>query len=248
MTLRADETGGMFPPDLERATERLYAAFAHHPLPPDMEEACEHCVDPEVVGRFVRTPLRDLAPDQLGIYLSNPGTWGNGTELPHLVPRLLQAYAGGEMTHWWSPETVAYRIHGRWQDRSPAERTAVEEFFRAWWRWTLTSFPSTNPAWDLLDAVATLGLDVGPYLADFAELPGEEPARQLAEVLDSWRWGGSLSEEAERTLRSWLVGGTPGRLLWEAAVASAVAPVADELTEAAELADLLRDALNEEGV
>ncbi|PWR14202.1 hypothetical protein DKT69_17520 [Micromonospora sicca] len=237
----------MFPPDLERTKDRLYAAFAHHRLPPDME-ACDHCVDPAEVELFRCTPLRDLAPDQLGTYLSNPGTWGDGTELPHLVPRLLEGYAIGEMADWWSPETVACRIEQRWRDWSPAERSAVEEFFRAWWRWTLTSCPATNPAWDLLEAVASLGLDVGGYLADFAELSGEEPARHLAEVLDSWAWGGLLPEDAKRVVGRWLVAGTPARLLWEAAVTSAPSPVADELTKAAELADLLRGALADEGV
>ncbi|MGY0003529.1 hypothetical protein [Micromonospora sp. I033] len=240
----------MFPPDLERAKDRLYAAFAHHALPPGMAEACDHCVDPEEVDAFLRTPLRALTPDQLGTYLSNPGTWGDGTELPHLAPRLLEAYAGGEMADWWYPELVAERISARWQDRSPAERSAVVGFYRVWWRWTLTSWPSTNPAWDLLTAVATLGLDVGTYLADFTELTGEVPARHLAEVVDSWSWGGpgSLPEDAKRVVRRWLADGTPARLLWEAAVADAASPVADELTTAAEHADLLRDALAEEAV
>ncbi|MEU0151197.1 hypothetical protein [Micromonospora fulviviridis] len=238
----------MFPPDLERATDRLYAAFAHHRLPPGMATACDHCVDPAEVEEFLRTPLRDLAPDQLGVYLSNNGTWGDGTELPHLVPRLLEGYATGEMEHWWSPETVARRIEQRWRDWSPAERSAVEVFFRAWWRWTLASWPSTNPAWDVLEAVAELDLDVGAYLADFAKLPGEEPARHLAEVVDSWTWGGRLPEGAKPVLSRWLVGGTPAQLLWGAAVALAESPVGEELTKAAELADLLRDALAEKGV
>jgi hypothetical protein len=157
----------MFPPDLERATDRLYAAFAHHRLPPGMAEACDHCVGPAEVDAFLRTPLRALTPRQLGTYLSNPGTWGDGT--------------------------------------------------------------------------------VGPYLADLSELTGEVPARHLAEVVDAWSWGGSrsLSEDANRVLRRWLVDGTPGRLLWEAAVAVAGSPVAGELTRAAEHADLLRDALAE---
>ncbi|MET7807363.1 hypothetical protein [Micromonospora chersina] len=239
----------MVPPDLERATERLYAAFAHHRMPSDMT-ACDHCVDPADVDLFRRTPLRALSPNQLGTYLSNHGTWGDGTELPHLAPRLLEAYAGGEMADWWWPEFVAERIHARWRDRSPAERSAVEDFFRAWWRWTLTSWPSTNPAWDLLTAVATLGLDLGSYLADFTELTGEVPARHLAEVVDSWSWGGptSLAEDADRVVRRWLADGTPARLLWEAAVAAAASPAADELTSAAEHADLLRDAMAEGAV
>ncbi|WP_262282663.1 hypothetical protein [Micromonospora sp. MA102] len=235
----------MVPPDLERATDRLYAVFAHHPMPPDMT-ACDHCVDPAEVDLFRRTPLRALTPKQLGTYLSNPGTWGDGTELPHLVPRLLAAYASGEMADWWWPGHVTSRIHASWQHWSPEERTAVTGFVRSWWRRTLTSWPSTNPVPDVLEAVVALDLDVEEYLSDFAELPGDTPARQLAAFVDNWRWGSSLPEDAQRAVRRWLIGGTPGRVLWEAAVARAGCPAGDELTEAAELVDVLRDMLRGE--
>ncbi|GAB3074389.1 hypothetical protein GCM10027186_32540 [Micromonospora schwarzwaldensis] len=220
---------------MERAGERLYAVFAGHPMPADMA-ACEHCVDPADVDHFRRTPLHALTPDQLGSYLSNPGTWGDGSELPHLVPRLLTAYAAGEMTDQSWPDTLARRIAGHWADWTPAERSAVEDFLRAWWRSTLTSWPSDHPAEDILDAVAALDLDLGPYLADFAELPGQTPSRHLAEVV---RWS-APDERSRRELDRWLTSDIPAGLLWAAAVADAGTPLGDELVEAADLADLLR--------
>ncbi|MCZ7434922.1 hypothetical protein O7598_00810 [Micromonospora sp. WMMC241] len=225
----------MWAGEVERAGERLYAVFARHPMPSDMA-ACEHCVDPADVDRFRRTPLRALNPEQLGGYLGNSGTWGDGSELPHLVPRLLTAYAGGEMTDWWWPATVTRRIGEQWAVWTPAERDAVEGFLRAWWRWTLTSWPSTCPAEEVLDAVAALELSVDPYLADFAELPGEAPIRHLAEIV---RWS-APNERSGRELARWLASDVPAELLWTAAVAGAGTPLGDELVEAADLVDLLR--------
>ncbi|MFI7072457.1 hypothetical protein [Micromonospora sediminicola] len=225
----------MWTGEVKRAGERLYAVFARHPMPSEME-ACEHCVDPAEVDRFRRTPLRALTPDQLGSYLGNPGTWGDGSELPHLVPRLLTAYAAGELTDWWWPSNGTRRIGAQWAGWTSAERDAVEDFLRAWWRWTLTSWPSVQPAEDMLDAVAALGLSLDPYLADFAELPGEAPTRHLAEVV---RWS-APDERSGRELARWLTSDTPAELLWTAAVARAGTAVGDELVEAADLADLLR--------
>ena len=221
--------------EVKQAGERLYAVFARHPMPDDMA-ACEHCVDPADVDRFRRTPLRALTPDQLGSYLSNPGTWGDGSELPHLVPRLLTAYAAGEMTDQSWPDTLARRIAGHWADWTPVERSAVEDFLRAWWRSTLTSWPSEHPAEDILDAVAVLELDLGPYLADFAEMPGQASSRHLAEIV---RWS-APDERSRRELDRWLTSDIPAELLWAAAVADAGTPLGDELAEAADLAALLR--------
>ncbi|MFI7217826.1 hypothetical protein [Micromonospora maritima] len=204
-------------------------------MPADMA-ACEHCVDPADVDRFRRTPLRALTPDQLGSYLAHPGTWGDGSELPRLAPRLLTAYGAGEMVDQAWPDTLARRIAGHWSDWTPAERSAVEDFLRAWWRSTLTSWPSGYPAADILDAVAALELDLGPYLAGFAELPGKAVARHLAEIVG---WS-APDERAGRALDRWLTSGIPAELLWAAAVADAGTSLGDELVEAADLADLLR--------
>ncbi|MFI1192709.1 hypothetical protein ACH4T9_05495 [Micromonospora sp. NPDC020750] len=233
--------------EFERAVERLYAAFAHHPLPADMT-ACEHCVDPADVALFARTPLRKLTPDQLGTYLMNPGTWGDETEFPHLLPRLLEAYATGEMEHWLWPDRVTRRISGRWQNWPAAERDAVEHFVHVWWCRTLDGYPSAPPAQDLLDAVAELGVDVGPYLAGFAGVPGEAPARHLADVIDHWSYGGSLHGDAEESMRRWLAGPTPVDVLLSAAVASASPEIAAELAEAAEHACLIGESLLRKGV
>ncbi|NBE81230.1 hypothetical protein [Micromonospora rubida] len=234
--------------EFERAVERLYAAFAHHPLPADMA-ACEHCVDPAEVALFARTPLRKLAPDQLGTYLIHPGTWGDGTEFPHLLPRLLEAYATGEMEeggHW--PDSVTRRISGQWQTWPAPERDAVEHFVRVWWHRALDGYPSVTPVGDLLDAIAELGVDVGPYLAEFAAVPGEAPARHLADVVSHWMRGSYLHDGAEESMRRWLAGPTPVDVLLSAAVASASPEIAAELADAAEYACLIGEGLLGEGV
>ncbi|MFF3864230.1 hypothetical protein [Micromonospora sp. NPDC001898] len=230
-----------------RAVERLYGAFAHHSLPADMA-ACEHCVDPAEVALFARTPLRELAPDQLDTYLIHPGTWGDGTEFPHLLPRLLEAYATGEMEDGPWPDSVTRRISSRWQTWPAAERDAVEHFIRVWWHRNLDGYPSVTPALDLLEAVAELGVDVGPYLAGFAGVPGEAPARHLADVIHHWSYGGSLHGDAEESMRRWLAGPTPVDVLLSAAVASASPEIAAELAEAAEHACLIGENLLTEGV
>ncbi|MBM7491383.1 hypothetical protein JOD64_002605 [Micromonospora luteifusca] len=220
--------------EFERVVERLYAAFAHHPMPADMA-ACEHCVDRADVALFARTPLRKLTVDQLDAYLSNRSTWGDGTEVPHLLPRLFEAFASGEMRHRHA-DAVIDRMADQWQDWPAAERAAVERFLKCWWQRTLVEFPSTTSAWDLLEAVAGLEVDLGPYLAEFAAVPGEPTARHLAGVVAGWSYHGPLPDGAQETMRRWMAGATPTDVLWTAAINSANPQVADELADAAEAA------------
>ncbi|MGW1059525.1 hypothetical protein [Micromonospora rubida] len=101
---------------------------------------------------------------------------------------------------------------------------------------------------DLLDAVAELGVDVGPYLAGFAGVPGEAAPRHLADVISHWASGSYLRDGAEESMRRWLAGPTPVDVLRAAAGASADPEVATELADAAEHARLVRASLLEEGV
>ncbi|MET8042163.1 hypothetical protein ABZU25_15055 [Micromonospora sp. NPDC005215] len=218
--------------EFDRLVDELYAAFAHHRMPADME-ACPHCVDPADLAHFARTPLRKLTTDQLYAYLANRGTWGDGTEVPHLLPRLLEAFAGGEVRHL-PPEAVTERMRDQWQGWPAAERNAVERFLLGWWQRTLVEFPSTTSAWGLLEAVAGLEIDLGPYLAEFAAIPGEPTARHLAEVIQDLSYQGPLPDGAQESMRRWLAGATPTDVLWTAAINSTNPQVADELADAAD--------------
>ncbi|MEU8182903.1 hypothetical protein AB0B85_05725 [Micromonospora sp. NPDC049044] len=218
--------------EFDRLVEGLYGAFAHHRMPADME-ACPHCVDPAYLARFAATPLRKLTTDQLESYLGNRGTWGDGTEIPHLLPRLLDAFAGGELPHL-PPEAATERIRDQWPGWPAAERAAVERFLLGWWRRTLGEFPSTTSAWNLLEAVAGLQIDLGPYLAEFALTTGEDTARHLAEVVNGWSCRDPLPDEAQESMRRWLAGATPTDVLWTAAINATNPQIADELADAAD--------------
>ncbi|MCX5068090.1 hypothetical protein OOJ91_19790 [Micromonospora lupini] len=218
--------------ELDPLVDALYSAFAHHPMPGDME-ACPHCVEPADLARFVHTPLRKLTTDQLDDYLGNRGTWGDGTEVPHLLPRLLEAAAGGELSYL-PPEAVTGRMRDQWHGWPAAEREAVERFLLGWWQRILAEFPSTTSAWSLLEAVAGLEIDLGPYLAQFAAIPGEHTARHLATVVQNWPYLGPLPDGAQESMRLWLAGATPTDVLWTAAINSTNPEVADELADAAD--------------
>ncbi|MEU4470727.1 hypothetical protein [Micromonospora sp. NPDC023888] len=218
--------------EFDLLVDALYAAFADHPMPADME-ACPHCVEPADLALFARTPLRELTIDQLEAYLANEGTWGDGTEVPHLLPRLLEAFARGEISYL-PPEAVTARMRDQWHGWSADERAAVERFLLGWWHRTLLEFPSTTSAWDLLEAVAGLEIDLGPYLAEFAAVPGEHSARHLATVVQGWSHQGPLPDGAQESMRRWLAGATPTDVLWTAAINSTNPQVADELADAAD--------------
>lgn len=218
--------------EFDRLVDGLYAAFADHPMPADME-ACPHCVEPADLALFASTPLRQLTTDQIDDYLGNRGTWGDGTEVPHLLPRLLEAAAAGELSYL-PPEAVTGRMRDQWHGWPAAERAAVERFLLGWWHRILAEFPSTTSAWGLLEAVAELEIDLGPYLAEFTAIPGEATARHLAEVVEGLSHHGPLPDRAQESMRRWLAGATPTDVLWTAAITSTNPQVADELADAAD--------------
>ncbi|MFI7548787.1 hypothetical protein ACIBQ2_03485 [Micromonospora sediminimaris] len=231
---------------LDDAIENVYALFARHQLPADLT-ACDHCVSPEEVDLFRRTPLRQLTPDQLGVYLLNPGTFGDDTEFPHLLPRLLELYARDQMDGWSSPDAVTRRISSQWRDWSAAERAAVTRLLATWWRHMLHTFGGPNEAWYLLDAVLECGVDLTSYLAAFTEVGEVAAARHLADVID-WCVFSTVPDDDRSTFQRWLAGDEPLAVLDAAATHVADPAAAREISRGREQAETLRGWLREKGL
>ncbi|MFF5215088.1 hypothetical protein [Micromonospora sp. NPDC000442] len=231
---------------LDDAIETGYVAFAHRHLPADLD-ACDHCVSPEELDLFRRTPLRQLTPDQLGAYLLNPGTFGDHTEFPHLLPRLLELYARNEMVGWSRPATVTSRIASQWRDWSAAERDAVTGLLAAWWRRMLHTFDRDDDAWQLLDAVIECDMDLAPYLAAFTEVGGVAATRHLADILD-WCVFSSIPDDGRATFQRWLTGDEPLAVLDGTAAHVTDPATVKEISRARQQAETLRGWLREQGL
>lgn len=229
---------------LDDAIETVYVAFARYHLPADLD-ACDHCVSREEVDLFRRTPLRQLTPDQLGHYLLNPGTFGDHTEFPHLLPRLLELYADDKMVGWSRPATVTSRIASQWRDWSTAERDAVTRLLAAWWRRMLHTFDREDDAWHLLDAIIECDVDLAPYLAAFTEVGGVAAARHLADILE-WCVFSSIPDDGRATFPRWLTGDEPLAVLDGAAALVTDPEAAKKIRTAREQAETLQSWLREQ--
>src|SRR5438045_109945 len=75
---------------LTAAIERLYEAFRHYPLRPEIEY-CTHCITPEQAQRIYARPLRALTMHDLMSYAcSAMGTWGDVRDFKHFLPRIFE--------------------------------------------------------------------------------------------------------------------------------------------------------------
>jgi hypothetical protein len=116
-------------PEVERAIEQMYAAFAR-PTPREVD-GCPCCITPEELRALVETPLRELSGDQLGSYsFSVLLTVGDVADLRYFWPRIAELSARGEL--WTDIEVVFDKPRrGEWRSWPRAEQEAIERFARA---------------------------------------------------------------------------------------------------------------------
>lgn len=172
-----------WPADLDAAFEELFDAFAHRPKPASPQMCVGHCVDLAEYEAFCRTAPRDLDEHLVDRYWSNQSDdWDLTT---HFMPALLRAMPADVM-EGIRDFTVTMGLNSRWPDLTGRERAAVESFCRAWFADVLGLPPTGgHTARRVLEAVATIGLDVAPYLAFWATVDTRDARWQLVDtVLD----------------------------------------------------------------
>jgi hypothetical protein len=153
-------------PPIADATERLYTAFARYPLV-DHVLGCPCCVNPKDNHDLHAAPLRHLTPAHLEHYASSALlTWGTIHDFKHFLPRLLELTTGGHSIGHTDLEVIYSKLaEAEWNTWPDPERNAVDDFLRANWLLTLSTFPPPDEDIDsLLCALGSAIDDLTPYL------------------------------------------------------------------------------------
>ncbi|WP_155391110.1 hypothetical protein [Catellatospora paridis] len=226
-------------PDLHAAVTELYAVFARHPRA-ERIGYCGHCVNDAEALVLQRVPLRRLTAGDLERFTFKLlSTWGDEADLRHFLPRILELFATGEQRdgHLLTKTLSNVRYHGTaW---APDELAAVEGYLLALMRQVLTDRDSPLRITALLEGAAENGHTVKPYLAVWADEPGEAATLRLAYLIDDFGWTFSRDDRYHREVRAWLRTGTPAGRLEAAFLATDDPEAADWFGQALEQLEFL---------
>ncbi|WP_144118500.1 hypothetical protein [Catellatospora sichuanensis] len=226
-------------PDLQAAVAELYAVYARHPRA-ERIGYCGHCVDDAEALVLQRVPLRRLtAADLARFTFKLMSTWGDEADLRHFLPRILELFATGEQRdgHLLTKTLSNVRYHGAaW---GPEELAALEGYLMALMRQILTDRGSHLQVTALLEGAAENGHTVEPYLAVWAQEPGETATVQLTTLIDDFGWTYSRDDRYHREVRAWLRTGIPQSRLEAAFLATDDPEAASSFGQALEQLEFL---------
>lgn len=190
-----------WPQPLGDAVEGLYAAFAHYPLKPHLDN-CPHCSDEREDQVLHSAPLRELKSDQLRDYaFSAMATMGDASDYRHFLPRILELSLSQNSLPGLEPWLITGKLNYKeFGTLPPREMGALAEFNRALWSVLLAMSPVDSagfvlpnapinpwaPAWSAED-VLRLAADVTHCLPQLLQVwkPQENKAHlwHFAEVV-----------------------------------------------------------------
>lgn len=226
-------------PDLQAAVAELYAVFARHPRA-ERIGYCGHCVGDAEALVLQRVPLRRLtAADLERFTFKLMSTWGDEADLRHFLPRILELFATGEQRdgHLLTKTLSNVRYYGaHW---APDELVAVEQYLVALLRRILADRTPVFRVTELLEGAAENEHTVEPYLAVWADEPGEAATMHLAWFIDDFGWTFSQDDRYHREVGAWLRTGVPASRLEAAFLATADAEASSAFGQALEQLEYL---------
>jgi hypothetical protein len=165
--------------NLADTIDALYTVFGRN-SDWSRELPCPCCGDPANAEPLKHTKLSDLTREQLQPYVDSAlTTWGNAADYKHFLPRLLELSTQGDPD--WDCGMVLAKVEvadfSTWSDD---ERTAVENFARAWWHATLEAFPAKGSAADPILCLSIVFPDIAPYLDAWRDLQTTAARRHAA--------------------------------------------------------------------
>ncbi len=155
---------------LSDAIERLYRAFAAVPKPEHID-GCPCCIRRKEIGILLRKALRAITPNELASYASSAFlTVGEVADYLYFLPRILEITATDPS--WWpDPEVTGRAIRtANPETWTSSQRTALNDFLEA----VLATVIETGDYYRLdgwICAIARMGFDIRPYLAQVAACP-----------------------------------------------------------------------------
>lgn len=164
-------------PDLPRAINSLYTAFAAVPRPRHID-GCDCCIDQKGIPALLTKPLRELTPDELSSYASSVFlTVGSEADFRYFLPRILEVAVTQE--GWWPDWEVIGRAlsDGHWLEWAAQEKVAIIAVLDAAFAERCERKGRLGDGLDgsgldsLLCCLSLASLDLAPYLARLAARP-----------------------------------------------------------------------------
>ncbi|MER5887750.1 hypothetical protein ABT160_28375 [Streptomyces sp. NPDC001941] len=204
---------------LKHALAAMDLAFAPLGGPSNFVGGCTHCYIPadlESLAGPVHQVLDELV---VSVAHKTPDHWD---DFPHLyrrlTPRIIRLLTANELDH----SLVASRLLAAgWQAWPAPERTALDGFWRAWWRSALHIHPGTGHVCDVLEVLAVTSGTLAPWLDMWARTRTRAADLHLADALEHWliedelanlRLGFYEELHASPQLLPWLLSLEPGRI------------------------------------
>lgn len=148
--------------------------------------------------------MTELSADDLSEYsYSALYTWGDLDDFRHFLPRLLELCLDRNGVS--APIVLRKLRYANWQNWPNIEQDALTSFLEAWWNATLCSYPCSWSIHDVLEALASVYLDLQPYFSEWSNLTNREAYRHfidsnsLLETRSSW-----MSEDQSAQATKWL--------------------------------------------
>lgn len=168
--------------NLADALDRLDEVFRQVEIPSDID-GCTYCW-PNGWEELL-LPADEVPYDSIVSYsMEGEDHWTPYAPiLRHLFPRIARLLGEGHL-HVHAGRVLSHLRGAEWQQRAPAERDAVEEFFDAIYRKTLSEDPSGDlDGNEILCGVAAATWDIVPWLSVWDEMPPEHAARHLPKLI-----------------------------------------------------------------
>jgi hypothetical protein len=154
---------------LNDAIERLYWVFSA-PEPVHID-GCPHCIQWKNIGVLLGKSLRAITPQELAPYATSAFlTVGDQADYLYFLPRILEITAT-EPSWWPDPEVTGRAIRtAKPETWIEAQRTALNDYLES-----VVGNAIQSGQYYLIDdwicAIARMGFDVAPYLAEVAKCP-----------------------------------------------------------------------------
>jgi hypothetical protein len=179
---------------LQDALNALDDAFAPLSDGPFTVGGCTYCYassDLAALGGPVDQVPEDLIP---AVAMEVTDHW---TDFPSLyrrmTPRIIRLLATGRL-HVDHGLIASRLLAAGWTDWTSAERGALEEVWRAWWRSALHEYPGTEPAAEVLEAISVSTGALAPWLVIWGETRTEPADRHLHDTVDDWLIEGGIAD------------------------------------------------------
>jgi hypothetical protein len=207
----------------------LYESFAGYPLREKIT-FCPCCGTEEEEASLHSAPLNELSMATIAPYARGASwaTWGKLQDFKHFVPRLLELIVFNRPPFgiWPELEFLFRRLRcfdglkdPPWEEWPATERSAIDVFLRAWWRFVLAHHDPTNsmvfvPTDDpqcpvehyvhgpqlALTWIAYAAKDIAPYAAILVEDGDTTPLKNLIDLID--HFSDSLNLDTERAAQA----------------------------------------------